>query len=31
MNPVCEGIAEQVVDEVFDSCFKDTAPFAEIY
>lgn len=31
MNPACSGNAEQVVDEVFDRCFKDTEPFDEIY
>ena len=30
-NPACLGIAEQVVDEVFQQCFRDTAPFDEIY
>ncbi|OZJ03270.1 hypothetical protein BZG36_04901 [Bifiguratus adelaidae] len=32
-NPACqgEGVAEQAVASVFESCFKDTRPFEEIY
>ncbi|KXS09617.1 hypothetical protein M427DRAFT_63815 [Gonapodya prolifera JEL478] len=32
-NPFCTrpGLAERVVEEVFDTCFQDTAPFDEIY
>jgi inner membrane protease ATP23 len=31
-NPACAGReqAEQAVNEVFDSCFKDTRPFDEV-
>lgn len=31
-NPACSGKeqAEQAVNEVFDSCFKDTRPFDEV-
>lgn len=32
-NPACPSkeVAEQVVNEVWDSCFADTRPFDEIY
>jgi hypothetical protein len=32
-NPPCSGpgVAQRAVNEVFDSCFKDTQPFDEIY
>lgn len=31
MNPACGGEAEKIIDEVFESCFRDTEPFDEIY
>jgi inner membrane protease ATP23 len=33
MNPACSapGVAEAAVDDVFEACFADTAPFDEIY
>lgn len=30
MNPACKDVAAQVVEEVFDTCFADTAPFTGI-
>jgi inner membrane protease ATP23 len=31
MNPACAENAEAIVDEVFETCFKDTTPFEDIY
>ena len=30
MNPYCKGRARDAVNRVFDSCYKDTAPFDRI-
>mmetsp|Transcript_16486 Transcript_16486/g.22786 ORF Transcript_16486/g.22786 Transcript_16486/m.22786 type:complete len:151 (+) Transcript_16486:359-811(+) len=30
MNPNCKGRAKEAVNAVFDTCFKDTAPFDRI-
>ncbi len=31
MNKAGAGIADKVLDEVFDACIKDTEPFDEVY